>query len=64
MFLNIGVSSYFERLKTDSKASASIKKQEGSYFDTFLIIHLIMIRGIKNINLQMGLEVNLFKNYH
>jgi|TARA_B110000037_G_scaffold218447_1_gene281475 outer membrane protein insertion porin family len=35
MFLNIGVSSYFERLKTDSKASASIKKQEGSYFDTF-----------------------------
>ena len=36
LFLNLGVSSYVEKLKTDSTASASIKKQEGSYFDTFL----------------------------
>ena len=35
IFLNIGVSTYVEKLKTDSKASASLKKQEGSYFDTF-----------------------------
>ena len=35
LFLNIGVSTYFETLKTDSLASASIKKQAGSYFDTF-----------------------------
>ena len=35
MFLNIGVSTYFEKLSTDSKASASIKKQAGTYFDTF-----------------------------
>ena len=35
LFLNLGVSSYVEKLSTDSTASASIKKQEGSYFDTF-----------------------------
>jgi len=32
---NTGMSSYVEKLETDSTASASIKKQEGSYFDTF-----------------------------
>ena len=35
LFWNIGFSSYIEKLETDSTASASIKKQEGSYFDTF-----------------------------
>ena len=30
-----GISSYIEKLDTDSTASASMKKQEGSYFDTF-----------------------------
>ena len=32
---NSGFSAYVEKLDTDSTASASIKKQEGSYFDTF-----------------------------
>ena len=36
LFLNVGVSSYVEKLTTDSSASASLKKQEGSYFDTYL----------------------------
>ena len=36
LYLNTGISSYIEKLETDSTASASIKKQEGSYFDTFL----------------------------
>ena len=35
LFLNLGVSSYIEKLTTDKTASASIKKQEGSYFDSF-----------------------------
>ena len=35
LFWNTGLSSYIEKLETDSTASASIKKQEGSYFDTF-----------------------------
>ena len=35
LFWNTGFSSYVEKLETDSTASASIKKQEGSYFDTF-----------------------------
>ena len=35
LYWNTGFSSYIEKLETDSTASASIKKQEGSYFDTF-----------------------------
>ena len=35
LYLNIGTSSYFEDLETDSTASATMKKQNGSYFDTF-----------------------------
>ena len=35
LFLNTGVSSFVEKLTTDSTASASLKKQDGSYFDTF-----------------------------
>jgi len=35
LYWNTGVSSYVEKLDTDSTASASMKKQEGSYFDTF-----------------------------
>ena len=36
LFLNLGISSYLEKLTTDSSASASLKKQNGSYFDTFI----------------------------
>ena len=35
IFLNLGISSYVEKLDTDSTASNSLKKQDGSYFDTF-----------------------------
>ena len=35
LYWNTGVSSFVEKLETDNTASASIKKQEGSYFDTF-----------------------------
>ena len=35
LYWNTGVSSYVEKLETDSTASASMKKQEGSYFDIF-----------------------------
>ena len=35
LYWNTGFSSYIEKLETDSTASASIKKQDGSYFDTF-----------------------------
>ena len=35
LYWNTGISSYIEKLETDSTASASMKKQEGSYFDTF-----------------------------
>jgi outer membrane protein insertion porin family len=33
LYWNTGISSYVEKLDTDSTASASMKKQEGSYFD-------------------------------
>ena len=35
LYLNMSTSSYIEELKTDSSASATLKKQKGSYFDTF-----------------------------
>ena len=35
-FVNLGLSTYAETIKTDSSASASIKKQKGSFFDTYL----------------------------
>ena len=35
LYWNTGISSYVEKLDTDSTASASMRKQEGSYFDTF-----------------------------
>ena len=35
LYWNTGISSYIEKLDTDSTASASMKKQDGSYFDTF-----------------------------
>lgn len=35
LYLNIGTSTYVEKLTTDSNASATLKKQKGSYFDTF-----------------------------
>jgi outer membrane protein insertion porin family len=35
-FLSVGTSNFYEKLETDSTASATQKKQEGDYFDTFL----------------------------
>ena len=35
-FVNLGLSTYVENIKTDSSASASIEKQKGSFFDTYL----------------------------
>tara|TARA_B110000503_G_C7170195_1_gene423863 strand:+ start:998 stop:3277 length:2280 start_codon:yes stop_codon:yes gene_type:complete len=33
--INTGLSTYYEKLSTDSTASSNMKKQKGSYFDTF-----------------------------
>ena len=35
LYWNTGISSYIEKLDTDASASATMKKQDGSYFDTF-----------------------------
>ena len=35
LYWNTGVSSFIEKIDTDASASASMKKQDGSYFDTF-----------------------------
>ena len=35
LYWNRGISAYVEKLDTDSTASANMKKQDGSYFDTF-----------------------------
>ncbi len=39
--LNTGFSSYVESLKTDTTASANMKKQKGSYFDTYFNYSLV-----------------------
>ena len=52
LYWNTGISSYIEKLETDSTASANMKKQKGSYFDTFLIILLVMIKEIKDTNFR------------
>ena len=36
LFLNTGISSYNEKIDTNASASAGMKKQNGSYFDTYL----------------------------
>ena len=38
--LNVGTSNYYEKISTNSNASARQKKQEGDYWDTFLNINL------------------------
>ena len=38
--LGLGTSSYYERIETDSTASARQKKQKGDYLDTFLKVNL------------------------
>ena len=35
LYWNTGISSYVEKLETESTASTTMKKQEGSYFDTY-----------------------------
>ena len=40
LFLGLGSSSFYEKIETDSTASARQKKQEGDYWDTFLNIDL------------------------
>ena len=40
LFLNLGISSYVEKLETDGTASASMVKQKGNYFDTFFNYNL------------------------
>ena len=40
LFLGLGSSSYYEKIETDSTASARQKSQEGDYWDTFLNIDL------------------------
>ena len=35
LYWNTGISSYIDKLETNSSASANMKKQEGSYFDSF-----------------------------
>ena len=64
LYWNTGISSYVEKLDTDSTASASMKKQEGSYFDTFLINLLVTIKEIKSIKQQTDLLVGLPKIFH
>ncbi len=39
LFLGLGTSNFYEKIETDSSASARQKKQEGNYWDSFLNIN-------------------------
>ena len=46
--LGVGVNSFYEKIETDSTASAR-QKQEGDYFDNHLSLILITTKEIKNL---------------
>jgi outer membrane protein insertion porin family len=54
LFFRIGGSSFYERLKTDSTASATQKKQEGNYFDTFLKLDFDYDKRNQNFQTNKG----------
>ena len=64
LYWNTGISSYVEKLETDSTASASMKKQEGSYFDAFFNQTFSYDKRNQSIKQQMGLLVDLPKIFH
>ena len=55
---NLGLStrSFYEKIETDSTASARQQAQEGNYWDTFINTVLILIKEIKNLKLMMVID--------
>ncbi len=42
LFVNLELSNYYENLETSSKASATVKKQEGDYFENLLKYSIVL----------------------
>ena len=60
-FLGIEIDFTQEDLTTNSSASSSFKKQEGSYSDFYFNYGLIMIKEIKNlIQLKVLFQIIIF----
>ena len=57
MRLGLSQESFYEKIETNSSASARQKSQEGNYWDTFINLSLIMINVTKNLKHPMDLEV-------
>ena len=56
LFLNIGASTFYEELNTDSTASALQKTQEGNYFDTFLKLDFNYDKRNQNFQTSKGFK--------
>ncbi len=57
-FLNIGTSNFYEKLETDSTASAKQKTQEGDYFDTFLNLNFDYDKRNQKFQTDKGFRTN------
>ncbi len=60
LFLGLGSSSYYEKIETDSTASARQKNQEGDYWDTFLNIDLNYDKRNQRFKASDGFLSNYF----
>ena len=57
--LGLSTSTFYEKIQTDSTASARQKKQEGDYFDTFVKFNLDFDKEIKNLKPQTVLDLTI-----
>ena len=58
LFLKIGTSNFYEKLETDSTASARQKTQEGDYFDTFLNLNFDYDKRNQKFQTNKGYRTN------
>ena len=62
--LGLSSSSFYEKIETDSNASARQKSQEGDYLDILEILNLTMIKETKNINPRVAIFLIMIFKFH
>jgi outer membrane protein insertion porin family len=54
LFVGLGNSNYYEKIETNSNASATQKKQEGDYWDSFIKLNLFYDKRNQKFNTSRG----------
>ena len=62
--LGVSSSSYYEKIRTDSSASARQKSQEGDYWDTFANLEFNYDKEIKSLEQVMVLFLIIILKFH